>query len=190
MMVSPSSLLASLVSPSAITHYIVCDVTLAYEVAHRLVKKISAAIGKEKEALELYEANKDAPDWLDYGDNADANNGLDPEKLNFLRPLDFKTEREKEFEESRAAGSQKHEHCPKLEELRGLVNKEAIRVMKIIVGTLEGGTNNYRRKSKKAGVATNQGAPQEGAPQDKAAKNPPKKVRTTRGYCLLHILII
>lgn len=148
------------------------DAALAYDVAHRLVKKISAAIGKEKEALELYEANKDAPDWLDYGDNADANNGLDPEKLNFLRPLDFKTEREKEFEESRAAGSQKHEHCPKLEELRGLVNKEAIRVMKIIVGTLEGGTNNYRRKSKKAGVAT-----KEGAPQDKAAKNPPKKRR-------------
>lgn len=98
-------------------------------------------------------------DWLDSGDSADANNGLDPEKLNFLRPPDFRTERERELDESRAAETSKHENCPKLEEIRVIVRKEAIRVVKIIVGASDGGTNNYRRKGKKkAGLRPKDGA--------------------------------
>mmetsp|Transcript_40821 Transcript_40821/g.74736 ORF Transcript_40821/g.74736 Transcript_40821/m.74736 type:complete len:687 (-) Transcript_40821:201-2261(-) len=147
------------------------DAALAYDVAHRLVKKISAAHGKEKETLEAYESDKNAPDWLDYGEDANANSGLDPDKLNFLRPLDFKVEREKELNESQIAGTQKHENCPKLDELRVVVHKEAIRVVKIIVGAIDGGTNNYRRKSKKAA------AMQDGVLQDGTLKNPSKKKR-------------
>lgn len=64
------------------------DAALAYDVAHRLVKKITAAHGKEKETLEAYEADKSRPDWLDYGEDTNANSGMDPDKLNFLRPLD------------------------------------------------------------------------------------------------------
>lgn len=145
------------------------DAALAYDVAHRLVKKISAAHGKEKETLEIYEADKNRSDWLEYGEDANANSGLDPEKLNFLRPLDYKLEREKELNESQIAGTQKHENCPKLDELRVVVHKEAIRVVKIIVGAIDGGTNNYRRKSKK------QAALQDGVLRDGTLKNPSKK---------------
>mmetsp|Transcript_19181 Transcript_19181/g.40459 ORF Transcript_19181/g.40459 Transcript_19181/m.40459 type:complete len:633 (-) Transcript_19181:3227-5125(-) len=148
------------------------DAALAYDVAHRLVKKISAAHGKEKETLEAYESDKNAPDWLDYGEDANANSGLDPDKLNFLRPLDFKVEREKELNESQIAGTQKHENCPKLDELRVLVHKEAIRVVKIIVGAIDGGTNNYRRKSKKSAPM------QDGALQDGSGKG--KKRRKSK----------
>lgn len=161
------------------------DAALAYDVAHRLVTKIFAALGKEKEALETYESNEDAPDWLDYGDDASANTGFDIDKLNFLRPLDFKVERERELEESRVVtGSQKHEYCPTLEELRGKVRKEAIRVVNIIVGAIDGGAKKYKGKRKKSNAATKDGMAHEGA-QDSASKNPPKKVRRTRVCCLL-----
>mmetsp|Transcript_39879 Transcript_39879/g.83391 ORF Transcript_39879/g.83391 Transcript_39879/m.83391 type:complete len:668 (+) Transcript_39879:107-2110(+) len=150
------------------------DAALAYDVAHRLVKKISAAHGKEKETLEIYEADKNRSDWLEYGEDANANSGLDPDKLNFLRPLDYKVEREKELNESQIAGTQKHENCPKLDELRVVVHKEAIRVVKIIVGAIDGGTNNYRRKSKK------QAAMQDGVLRDGTLKNPSKKRKKSK----------
>ena len=157
---------------------IAADAALAYDVAHRLVKKISSAHGKEKSTLEAYENDKNAPDWIDYGDDDNANSGLDPDKLNFLRPQDFKDEREKELNESKAAGKTKHENCPKLDELRVVVQKEAIRVVKIIVGSMQSGTNNYRRKGKKnKGAASDQHDWAAGM-QDGALKSPGKKVRS------------
>jgi len=146
---------------------VAADAALAYDVAHRLVKKVTAEHGKEVETLEAYEADKDAADWLDCGEDANANSGLDPDKLNFLRPLDLKAEREKELNESRVAGTSKHKNCPKLDKVRVIVRKEAIRVVKIIVGASDGGTNNYRRKGKKAASRL----------QDGSLGNPSKKRR-------------
>jgi len=149
---------------------VAADAALAYDMAHRLVKKVTSEPGKEKETLDAYEADKSAPDWLECGEDDDsiakANAGLDPEKLNFLSPLNLKTEREKELSESELAATPKHRNCPKLEKIRVVVRKEAIRVVKIIIGASDGGTNNYRKKGKKARGT-----------QDGSLGNPSKKQR-------------
>lgn len=101
--------------------------------------------------------------------------------MNFLRPLDFRVEREKELNESKLMGTPKHENCPKLDDLRAIVRKESIRVVKIIVGASNGGTNNYRRKggSKKDGAEL----------QDGALDNPSKrKVRHTCTMSIYYML--
>ena len=105
-------------------------------------------MGKEKETLAEYEADKESPDWLDCDDEAAqaANNGLDPDKLNFIKPQDYKDERARELEESKDSGTQKHKNAPSISTVQMTVRKESIRVVKIIVGASDGGTNNYRAR--------------------------------------------
>ena len=130
---------------------VAADAALAYDTAHRLVKKITSVtggMGKEKETLAEYEADKDTPDWLDCDDEEAqvANGGLDPDKLNFIKPQDYRDERARELEESKDAGTQKHKNAPSINTVQMTVRKESIRVVKIIVGASDGGTNNYRAR--------------------------------------------
>lgn len=194
---------------------IAADAALAYDVAHRLMKRITAsnrgsgaaagaAAGgsspgtgtgtgtgsgeqgsanvEEKEALESRVSAEGKKDWFDYGDAAGANDGLDSDRLNFLRPRDFRADRECEMDESRLTGNSKHKNCPAMDELRVIVRKESIRVTKIIVGASDGGTNNYRRKSKKMKAAEQQQQQVVvAAKHDGSMENPPKKRKKKKG---------
>lgn len=116
------------------------------------MKKITSPelIGKERETLATFESDKsENPDWMDYGDTInDENDGLTTNKLNFSRQQDYVTERAKELSNSAPTGTRLHAHSPSLEEIRLIVRKVAIRVVKSVIGEIEGGTNNYRRRGK------------------------------------------
>jgi len=129
---------------------VAADAALAYDVAHRLVKRVFAVSGKEKETLAAYEAHKDALDWLDGKDTASANKDMDPDKLNFWSPHEYKEARENEIKESEVADTRKHRNCPGMDELRFSIRRESIRIVRNLIDASNEGNNNRRRKRKRA----------------------------------------
>ncbi len=127
-----------------------CDAALGYDTAHRLVSKVVSARDHGKEMLASLES--DTNYWLELSDEeiTKSNDELvDPGKVNFPLPEDYKEERSRELDASRdkAHGtSRKHENAPDVPVINAAVRKEAIRVAQIVIGVAEGGSKNQRRK--------------------------------------------
>jgi len=150
---------------------VAADAALAYDVTHRLVKKITAPgmQGKEKEVLESYETDKNEfPDWLDFGEDGDENDGIDTKKLNFIRHRDYMNERVKEVNGNLSSGVKQYVNCPSSEDVRSIVRNVAIRVVKTMIGAIDGGTNNYRRRGKNKHVSVD-GSTSENNPSQKVS---------------------
>ena len=161
------------------------DAALAYDAAHRLVREVAKHPGREKEALLEIEKKKDAlPDWLDCEDeNGNMSNTFsgrresdDSERLNFMRPSDFKKAREREIrdrgllnaadvdKDSKEEGEKdpadsKNDSAkkgsfgttyPTLSELKTIIRKEAMRIAKVVIASSEGGTGNHKKKRGKS----------------------------------------
>ena len=130
---------------------VAADAALAYDTAHRLLKKItvSSNAGSEKEAMAAYEADSEATHWLDFDEEKaeEANRCVDKDKLNFETPQNYREERELEINESKEAGTQKHKNSPSETTIKMVVRKEAIRVVKVVIG-LEGSKKRGRKAGK------------------------------------------
>ena len=134
---------------------VAADAALAYDTAHRLLKKItvSSNAGSEKEAMAAYEADSEATHWLDFDEEKaeEANRCVDKDKLNFETPQNYREERELEINESKEVGTQKHKNSPSETTIKMVVRKEAIRVVKVVIG-LDEGSKKKGRKAGKDGV--------------------------------------
>ena len=134
---------------------VAADAALAYDTTHRLLKKItvSSNAGSEKEAMAAYEADSEATHWLDFDEEKaeEANRCVDKDKLNFEKPQNYREERELEINESKEAGTQKHKNSPSETTVKMVVRKEAIRVVKVVIG-LDEGSKKKGRKAGKDGV--------------------------------------
>jgi len=134
---------------------VAADAALAYDTTHRLLKKItvSSNAGSEKEAMAAYEADSEATHWLDFDEEKaeEANRCVDNDKLNFEKPQNYREERELEINESKEVGTQKHKNSPSETTVKMVVRKEAIRVVKVVIG-LDEGSKKKGRKAGKDGV--------------------------------------
>jgi len=134
---------------------VAADAALAYDTTHRLLKKItvSSNAGSEKEAMAAYDADSEATHWLDFDEEKaeEANSCVDKDKLNFEKPQNYREERELEINESKEASTQKHKNSPSETTVKMVVRKEAIRVVKVVIG-LDEGSKKKGRKAGKDGV--------------------------------------
>lgn len=132
---------------------VAADAALAYDVTHRLAKKVTSSQmqGTEKIILESYEADKkEFPHWLEFGETAeDENGGAETNKLNFSRQRDYMNDRVNEINDNLSSGAKQYVNCPTVEEVRSIVRSVAIRVVKTMIGAIDGGTSNNRRRGKK-----------------------------------------
>ncbi len=163
---------------------VAADAALAYDVTHRLVKKITSSemLGKEKETLESYEASKNIPPhWLEFGDTAvDESDVTETNKLNFSTQRDYLNSRADEISDNSSSDGIKFLKCPIVEEVRSIIRSVAIRVTKTIIGAIDGGTNNYRKRCKSKKISMDEGSMTD--------KIPSKKVRSS--YALYNTMIL
>ncbi len=133
-------------------------------------------LGKEKEILESYEEDKNIPPhWLEFGATADdESNVTETNKLNFSTQRDYLNNRANEINDNLSSGANKFLNCPNVEEVRSIIRSVAIRVVKTIIGAIDGGTNNYRKRAKNKKMSMNEGLTTENAPS--------KKVRTSSAH--------
>lgn len=131
---------------------VAADAALAYDVTHRLVKKITSSQvqGTEKKILDSYEADKnDFPHWLEIGETAeDENGGAETSKLNFSSQRDYMNDRVNEINDNLSSGAKQYVNCPTVEDVWSIVRSVAIRVVKTMIGAIDGGTSNNRRRGK------------------------------------------
>ena len=97
--------------------HLAVDAALAYDMAYRF----SMFGFLDEEGLEAYEVDLDMPDWFEYGNEDDANNYVDTDKLNFKRPQDFLDARDSYL---------KAQTKRSFERLRNVVRGEAIAFVK------------------------------------------------------------
>lgn len=147
---------------------VAADAALAYDVTHRLVKKIT-----EKEILESYEADKKIPPhWLEFGDTAvDESDVTETNKLNFSTQRDYLNNRANEINDNLSSGTNKFVKFPEVEEVRSIICSVAIRVVKTIIGAIDGGTNNYRKRCKSKKMSMDKGSMTEKISSKKRKKN-------------------
>ena len=99
--------------------------------------------------MAAYEADSEATHWLDFDEEKakEANRCVDKDKLNFETPQNYREERELEINESKEVGTQKHKNSPSETTIKMVVRKEAIRVVKVVIG-LEGSKKRGRKAGK------------------------------------------
>jgi hypothetical protein len=73
--------------------------------------------------------------------------------LNFIRHRDYMNERVNEVNGNLSSGAKQYVNCPRLEDVRSILRTVAIRVVKTMIGAIDGGTNNYRRRGKNKNVS-------------------------------------